>query len=141
MNKEIKKKIIISVVAILLGLAILVSAVIFKNVFTEDKKDYIAGFSSGLIVVGMVIFIRTIFALSGADKGKELANKLHDERLIAINNEASEITFRITIFIAAIANIVLFILGMEKEVRVVSVFIGLSTLIYLVSYFVLSRKR
>ena len=141
MNKEIKKKIIISVIAIILGLSILFSIFIFKNVFTEDKIDYATGFSSGLIVVGMIMFIRTIFALSGADKGKELANTLQDERLIAINNEASEITLRITILIASIVSIVLLFLGLEKEGMIASTFVGISTLIYLVSYFVLSRKK
>ena len=141
MNKEIRKKIIISIIAIILGLAILFSTFIFKNVFTEDRIDYATGFSSGLIVVGMIIFIRTIFALSGADRGKELANTLQDERLIAINNEASGTAFKITTLIASIASILLFFLGLEKEGMIAATFVGISTLIYLVSYFVLSRKK
>ena len=141
MNKEIRKKIIISIIAIILCLAILFSTFAFKNVFTEDRIDYATGFSSGLIVVGMIIFIRTIFALSGADRGKELANTLQDERLIAINNEASGAAFKITTLIASIASILLFFLGLEKEGMIAATFVGISTLIYLVSYFVLSRKK
>lgn len=141
MNKEIKKKLIISVIAIILGLAILFSTFMLKNIFTEDKIDNVTAFSSGLIVVGIIMFIRTIFALSGASKGKELVNKLQDERLIAINNQASEITLRITILIAAIASIILLFLGLEKEAMITCIFVGISTLIYLVSYFVLSRKK
>lgn len=141
MNKEIKKKIIISVIAILFGLTILVSTFIFRNAFTDDKISYVTGFSSGIIVVGMVMFIKTIFALSGADKGKKLVNKLQDERLIAINNEASEITFKITNIIASIASIVLLFLGLKKEGMIAAAFVGISILIYLVSYFVLSKKK
>lgn len=141
MNKEIKKKIVVSVISIILGLIVLFTTFILKNTFTESKIDYAMGLSSGLIFVGIIIFIKTIFAISGADKGKELANKLQDERLISINNEASEITFRITTLIAAIASIVLFFMDLEKEGMIASVFVGVSTLIYLVSYFVLSRKK
>lgn len=141
MNKEIKKKIVVSVISIILGLIVLFTTFILKNTFTESKIDYAMGLSSGLIFVGIIIFIKTIFAISGADKGKELANKLQDERLISINNEASEITFRITTLIAAIASIVLFFMDLEKEGMIASAFVGISTLIYLVSYFVLSRKK
>lgn len=77
----------------------------------------------------MVMFIKTIFALSGADKGKELVNKLQDERLIAINNEASEITFRITNIIVSIASIVLLFLGLKKEGMIAAAFVGISILI------------
>ena len=141
MNKEIKKKIVVSVISIILGLIVLFTTFILKNTFTESKIDYAMGLSSGLIFVGIIIFIKTIFAISGADKGKELANKLQDERLISINNEASEITFRITTLIAAIASIVLFFMDLEKEGMIASAFVGISTLIYLVSYFVLSRNK
>lgn len=141
MNKEIKKKIVVSVISIILGLIVLFTTFILKNTFTESKIDYAMGLSSGLIFVGIIIFIKTIFAISGADKGKELANKLQDERLISINNEASEITFRITTLIAAIASIVLFFMDLEKEGMIASAFVGVSTLIYLVSYFVLSRNK
>lgn len=141
MNKEIKKKMVGSVISIILGLIVLFTTFILKNTFTESKIDYAMGVSSGLIFVGILIFIKTIFAISGADKGKELANKLQDERLISINNEASEITFRITTLIAAIASIVLFFMDLEKEGMIASAFVGVSTLIYLVSYFVLSRNK
>ena len=141
MNKEIKKKIMASVIVILLGIVILFSTLIFKNVFNENKIDYITGVSSGLIVVGMFIFIKTIYAISGADKGKEMVNKLQDERLIAINNEASGITFRITTVIAAIAGIVLYLLGLEKEGMLLTAFVGIDTLIYLMSYFIISKRK
>ena len=141
MNKEIKKKMVGSVISIVLGLIVLFTTFILKNTFTESKIDYAMGLSSGLLLVGIIIFIRTIFAISGADKGKEFANKLQDERLISINNEASEITFRITTLIAAIASIVLFFMDLEKEGMIASAFVGVSTLIYLVSYFVLSRNK
>ena len=141
MNKEIKKKIMASVIVILLGIVILFSTLIFKNVFNENKIDYITGVSSGLIVVGMFIFIKTIYAISGADKGQEMVNKLQDERLIAINNEASGITFRITTVIAAIAGIVLYLLGLEKEGMILTAFVGIGTLIYLMSYFIISKRK
>ncbi|MBR2240994.1 MAG: hypothetical protein IJ890_06425 [Clostridia bacterium] len=141
MNKEIKKKIMASVIVILLGIVILFSTLIFKNVFNENKIDYITGVSSGLIVVGMFIFIKTIYAISGADKGQEMVNKLQDERLIAINNEASGITFRITTVIAAIAGIVLYLLGLEKEGMILTAFVGIDTLIYLMSYFIISKRK
>lgn len=141
MNKEIKKKIMASVIVILLGIVILFSILIFKNVFNENKIDYITGVSSGLIVVGMFIFIKTIYAISGADKGQEMVNKLQDERLIAINNEASGITFRITTVIAAIAGIVLYLLGLEKEGMILTAFVGIDTLIYLMSYFIISKRK
>lgn len=141
MNKEIKKKIMASVIVILLGIVILFSTLIFKNAFNENKIDYITGVSSGLIVVGMFIFIKTIYAISGADKGQEMVNKLQDERLIAINNEASGITFRITTVIAAIAGIVLYLLGLEKEGMILTAFVGIDTLIYLMSYFIISKRK
>ena len=141
MNKEIKKKIMASVIVILLGIVILFSTLIFKNVFNENKIDYITGVSSGLIVVGMFIFIKTIYAISGADKGQDMVNKLQDERLIAINNEASGITFRITTVIAAIAGIVLYLLGLEKEGMILTAFVGIDTLIYLMSYFIISKRK
>ena len=141
MNKEIKKKIIVSVISIIVGSAILFSTLVFKNLFTENRLDYATGLSSGLIIVGMVIFIKTVFAISGVDKGQKMVNKLQDERLIEINNEASEITFRITTVIASVASMVLFFLGFEKEGIVLTAFVGISTLIYLVSYFIISKRK
>lgn len=141
MNKEIKKKIIVSVISIIVGSAILFSTLVFKNLFTENRLDYATGLSSGLIIVGMVIFIKTVFAISGVDKGQKMVNKLQDERLIEINNEASGITFRITTVIASVASMVLFFLGFEKEGIVLTAFVGISTLIYLVSYFIISKRK
>ena len=141
MNKEIKKKIIVSVIAIIAGSAILFSTLVFKSLFTENKLDYATGLSSGLIIVGMVIFIKTVFAISGVDKGQKMVNKLQDERVIEINNEASGITFRITTVIASVASMVLFFLGFEKEGIVLTAFVGISTLIYLVSYFIISKRK
>lgn len=141
MNKELKKKIIVSVISVVIGISILICTFIFKNIFTEEKISYATGFSSGLIIVGMIIFIRTIFAISGVDKGKKMVDTLQDERLIAINNEASEITFRIITIIESITCILLFFFGMEKEGTVLSVFVGISLLVYLITYFVLSKKK
>ena len=141
MNKELKKKIIVSVISVVIGISILICTFIFKNIFTEENISYATGFSSGLIIVGMIIFIRTIFAISGVDKGKKMVDTLQDERLIAINNEASEITFRIITIIESITCILLFFFGMEKEGTVLSVFVGISLLVYLITYFVLSKKK
>lgn len=141
MNKEIKRKIIVSAISVILGIAILIVSFVFRNIFTEDKVSYVTGFSSGLIVTGMIVFIRTLFAISGTDKGKSYINKLQDERLIAINNEASEITYRITTILTSIVCIVLFLLGFEKEGSVAAIIVGISTFIYLVSYFILSKKK
>ena len=141
MNKELKKKIIVSVISVVIGVSILICTFIFKNIFTEERISYAAGFSSGLIIVGMIIFIRTIFAISGVDKGKKMSDALQDERLIAINNEASEITFRIITIIESITCILLFFFGMEKEGTILSVFVGISLLVYLITYFVLSKKK
>lgn len=141
MDKVIKRKIIISAISVVIGVAIIIASLVFRNIFTDDKISYVTGFSSGLIVVGIIIFIRTIFAISGADKGRKLANELKDERLIAINNEASEITFRIVTIIASISCIVLNIFDREQEASIAALFVGISMTIYLVSYFILSRKR
>ena len=141
MNKELRKKIIVSVISVVIGISILICTFIFKNIFTEENISYATGFSSGLIIVGMIIFIRTIFAISGVDKGKKMVDTLQDERLIAINNEASEITFRIITIIESITCILLFFFGMEKEGTVLSVFVGISLLVYLITYFVLSKKK
>ena len=141
MNKEIKRKIIVSAISVILGIAILIVSFVFRIFFTEDKVSYVTGFSSGLIVTGMIVFIRTLFAISGTDKGKSYINKLQDERLIAINNEASEITYRITTILTSIVCIVLFLLGFEKEGSVAAIIVGISTFIYLVSYFILSKKK
>ena len=141
MNKELKKKIIVSVISVVIGISILICTFIFKNIFTEENISYATGFSSGLIIVGMIIFIRTIFAISGVDKGKKMVDTLQDERLIAINNEASEITFRIITIIESITCILLFFFGMEKEGTVLSVFVGISLLVYLITYFVLSKMK
>ena len=70
-----------------------------------------------------------------------MVDTLQDERLIAINNEASEITFRIITIIESIICILLFFFGMEKEGTVLSVFVGISLLVYLITYFVLSKKK
>ena len=141
MNKEIKKKITVSIISVLIGISILICTFIFKNIFTEEKISYATGFSSGLIVVGIIIFIRTIFAISGVDKGKKMIDTLQDERLIAINNEASEVTFRIITIIESITCTILFFFGMEKEGTILSVIVGISILFYLVTYFVLSKKK
>lgn len=141
MNKEIKKKIFVSVGSIVLGLIVLACTFAFKSAFTEEKISYATGFSSGLMFIGVFVLIRTIFAISGADKGKKMIDTLQDERIISINNQASSIAFRIITVIEAVACTVLFFMEKESEASILATVIGASTLIYLVTYFILSKKK
>ena len=78
-----------------------------------------------------------MFTLSGANKGKQLENELKDEILIAITNEEANITFRITTIIASIASIVLNLVRHETESTIAATFVDISTVKYLVAYFIL----
>lgn len=141
MNKEIKKRIFVSIGSIMIGLIVLACTFAFKSSFTEEKISYATGFSSGLMFIGVLVLIRTIFAISRADKGKKIVDTLQDERLISINNQAGEITFRIMTGLEAIACMVLFFMEKEREASVLATVIGVSTLLYLVTYIILSKRK
>lgn len=141
MNKEIKKKIIMCIICLVLGLGVLFTTLVLKENFTEAQIDYSYGFATGLIIVSIILLIRMLFALSGIDKGQKFANELQDERLIAINNQASDISLRIIIVGTAIASIICSFLDLPKETMMTSIFVGVSTLIHLITYFIVSKIK
>ena len=77
-------------------------------------KDFLGGMFNGIrsaIVLGFVIylifiFIRNFLAIKDSKKLKELYIEEKDERILAINEESSRVTFNISMYVILVASVV-----------------------------------
>ena len=139
MNKTVKKKLIGSVLCIIIGIIFFVYPII--NYVSEDLHTYMSGFAGGITGVGIYTFIIVIRALINPTKGKELENGIKDERLNKINACAMSITLKVSLIIEAIVSIVCAF----TDKMIISQYIGFAIcfqlILYVIVYFIVKRNN
>ena len=141
MNKVIKRKLISSIVCIVVGIIMWIFPIIKDTMFTDNEHAYLNGFACGLFTVGIYYLITTVIAINNPDKAKKLENEVNDERLINNNNYAMAITYRVCIIVEAIVSIVCALLKHAEISKYIGFGIIIQLIIYLIAYFVVTKKN
>lgn len=140
MNKMLKKKIITGSIFIIIGTLFLVcSNFVLKNL-NVDVKSYINGFGSGLTGIGIFFVIKSIIGIVKPEKGKKMENVYNDERLWSISNKSMAITFRFSMLLEAVASLICAIMNKMVFAEYLAIIIFIQTAIYIITYFILSKK-
>lgn len=141
MNKIIKRKLIGAIICFIIGIACLIILIASSHKIREELVSYISGFSSGIIIVGIITLIKYIRVMKNEKISKKLENVNNDERLKGINNESMAISLRISIIAEAIISITCAIYNKMEIAEYLGFAICFQILVYLVAYFVISKKN
>lgn len=134
-KKKLKTRLIVSIIYILLGIALIVTAIL-----TKSEKDFISYYGIALLVMGLAR-LKKHFVLTKDEKKlkqKEIAE--NDERNISLINKARSAAFIIYILICAVASLVFFALEMKLIGQVLFASLMLLVIIYWMSYFIVRKK-
>ncbi|MNT20992.1 hypothetical protein D3C72_1563150 [compost metagenome] len=134
MNKTVKRKMILSILCMTLGIVALTFEIINFNLLKEEFSSYLNGFAFGIGSVGLYLMYQTIRAIKNPKVGKELENMENDERLKMINQQAMSITFRCSLGVEAVIGFLLAYLGKMEIAQWVSFIITIQVLVYLYIY-------
>ena len=141
MNKMIKRKLIGAIICCIIGIACLIILIANSAKFSEELEGYMSGFSSGIIIVGIAILIKYTRAMKNEKMSKKLENVNNDERLKVIINESMPISFRISVIVEALISIICAICNKMEIAEYLGFAICFQTLVYLVVYFIISKKN
>ena len=141
MNKVVKQKLIFSIFCIIIGILFFVYPIIFKGSVEEELHSYMNGFASGIIGLGLYVFVISIIALNSPNKGKKLEIELKDERLNKITESAMAITLRITLIAEAIVSMVSAFTNNMHISKYIGIVIAFQLIMYLIVYFFVRRNN
>ena len=141
MNKTVKRKLIGAIICLILSILVWTYLIINYNKISGEFNAYLSGFAGGVFGVGLYTLVTSIIAIRNPAKIKELENKMNDERLISNNNYAMSIAFRISILTEAIISIVCAIIQQMEVAKYMGFAICFQLILYLVIYFVISKKK
>ena len=141
MNKIIKRKLIGSAICFGLGIACLIFLAFNFQKINEELLSYLSGFSTGIIVVGIITVIKYIRVMKNEKMSKELENVNNDERLKVINNEAMAISFRISVLAEAVISIICAVNNKIEVAEYLGFAICFQVVVYLITYFIISKKN
>ena len=141
MKKYEKRGIIISIIVIIMGLIGLIYTALVKN--SVQNSDYMNSAGITYLVMGSILLLYFIKLSKNKKKSDEQENIYLDERINGNREKSFALTFKIIIWISLIADfIVTFFLIQYKELAdTLSMFVGLSILIYLIVYYFVSKKN
>lgn len=140
MNKAVKQRLFSSILCIIIGTIFFVYPIIFKENIKEELYDYMKGFASGVIGVGLYFLATCLIALNSPSKGKKLENEIKDERLNKINACAMAITFRITLLVEALVSIICAFTNNMNISQYLGIAICFQLILYLIVYLIVKRK-
>lgn len=141
MNKVVKQKLFFSIICIIIGIIFLAYPIVFKDAVREELHSYMNGFASGIIGVGLYVFIVSIIALNSPSKGKELENEIKDERLNKINACAMSITLKITLITEAIVSMICAFTDNMQISEYIGIVICFQLVVYVIVYFLVKIKN
>lgn len=141
MNKIVKRKLIGSILCLILGVIVFIYAIINKNNIGNEIFSYLCGFTVGIVLVGVYILIISVSAIKNPNKMRIMENNENDERLIAINDKAMSISFRICILAEAIISIICSLTKHMEFAKYFGWLTGIELIIYLIIYFIYSKKN
>ncbi len=128
------KRLIASILEVLIGV------VLFLGNIVGTLDDYWSGMGTALIVVGCVQFARRIKYSTNKDYKEAVDVGLNDERNKFIGTKAWSWAGYMFVLIAAIASIVLKIIGYDELVPIASGSVCLIMVLYWISYLYLCKK-
>ncbi len=141
MNKAVKRRLFSAIFCIIIGTIFFVYPIIFSENIRTELHDYMNGFASGVIAVGLYFLVTGIIALNSPSKGKELENEMKDERLNKINDCAMAITFRMTLLLEALVSIVCAFTNNMDISKYIGIAIYFQLVLYLIVYFIVKRNN
>ena len=141
MNKIIKRKLIGAAICIVLGIISLIILAINYKIISEELLSYLSGFSSGIIVIGIVTLIKYTRIMKNQEMTKKIENANNDERLRVINNESMAISFRISIIAEAVISMICAAYNKMEIAECLGFAIGFQLVLYLIIYFIISKKK
>jgi len=141
MNKIIKRKLIKAAICLVLGIISLIILAINYKIISEELLSYLSGFSSGIIVIGVITLIKYTRVMKNEKMSKELENANNDERLKIINNESMAISFRISVLVEAVISIICAIYNKMEIAEYLGFAICFQIIVYLITYFIISKKN
>lgn len=140
MNKYLKRSFISAGIELLVGIISILITIFGADKLSEISLNYLRGFGNALISVGIVILIRTIRLFKRKDLLEKMEIASNDERYISIRDRASANTLQISLVVEALGGFILALLGYETIGLVLCSVYGIQTLIYLIAYFINSKK-
>ena len=141
MNKIIKRKLIGSIICFTLGIIGLIFLAISSGTISEDLFSYISGFSSGIIVVGIVTLIKYTRVMKNQEMTKKIENANNDERLRIISNESMAITLRISLIVEAVISMICAVNNKMEIAECLGFAICFQIIVYLITYFIVNKKN
>lgn len=141
MNKTIKRKLIGTVVCLVLGIIFCVYPTINYKIFTDELHSYMSGFGGGLVGVGIYNLVICLKAIKNPVKAKEIENEMKDERVKSNSNYAMAIAFRISMFAEAIISIICAISQKIEISKYMGFAICFQLVLYIIVYCEVNKKN
>ncbi len=141
MNKILKRKLIGSIICIILGIISFIYPMTLGKNINDELHSYLCGFTGGILAVGIYTLIIVINACGKPDKEKKLENQMNDERLNSINNTSMSITFKISLFTEAIISIVCAFTNNMVISRYFGFAICIQLIVYVIVYFIINKVK
>lgn len=136
-NKKIRNNIIMAVIYAVLGIAIMLSAVIFDD---RVNTGYLSSLGSCFTVIGIVMFIKFIRIKRNPELMRKFQVSANDERNIMIADKARVYAFGAYSVGAATAIIVCSIFYMQREALIVTYNLCALVLLYVLFSVILHKK-
>ena len=141
MNKIIKRKLIGSVICIVIGIVSLIFVVVNLEKINEELLSYFSGFSTAIIVIGIITLIKYTRVMKNERMSKKIENANNDERLKVINNESMAISFRISVIVEVVISIIAAIYNKMEIAEYLGFAIWFQMIVYLITYVIISKKN
>lgn len=130
--KAIKNKIIYLIVVGIIGISLFITGIVRDG-------TAIVSFGAALAAVSILKVIQYAVILSNPEKRKKLEINQNEERYVMIAHKSGYLTLMLTLIIEAAAAITLMIIG-NSFYEFICTIMAAQSIIYLITYYILSRK-
>lgn len=130
--KAIKNKITYLIVVGIIGISLFITGIVRDG-------TAIVSFGAALAAVSILKVIQYAVILSNPEKRKKLEINQNEERYVMIAHKSGYLTLMLTLIIEAAAAITLMIIG-NSFYEFICTIMAAQSIIYLITYYILSRK-
>ena len=141
MKKNEKRGVIISIIAIIMGLVGLIYTALVKD--SVENSGYMNSAGITYLVIGAILLLYFIKLSKNKKKSDEQENIYLDERINSNREKSFALTFTIILWISIIAEFIVtfFLRQYQQWADALNVFVGLSIFIYLIVYYFVSKNN